>query len=93
MVIDWNEVENLIRTEGDAEALRQKLLEMITPKEPPLAFEAGESARMGDFITRLSTHVCGGSVPAFYRMTVHVQSCSHDGVTATIYFNRRGFQP
>lgn len=86
--IDWNEVENLIRTEGDAEALREKLLEMIAPKEPPLAFEAGETLTLSKFVNSLQQRVCGGSVPALYMLPVHVRSCTRDAVTLTIYFNR-----
>lgn len=88
MQIDWNEVESLIRTEGDAEALRAKLLEMITPKEPPLLFMAGDRMFFATLAGLLEKGVCGGVIPALNTLPVHVQSCTRDSVTVTIFFNR-----
>ena len=86
----WSEAKRLIEETEDAAVLQARLRELVKPKEPPLAFEAGESMSLHAFGSRLERRVCGGVIPAVNNLPVYVQSCTRDAVTLTIFFNRKG---
>lgn len=80
MAIDLDKVEELVRTEADADVLAQKLRAMVEEAHPAPVFARGEKIPAHEFVDRFKRGYCGGNETIFWQAPVRIGDVGRDYV-------------